>query len=90
MEVIMSADRHPSPPHYSLQPGGKRQCGAGSHNPQACPDVKCNNTSWFSQLTWVLLGFRTPPNEGLDVFQVEMVFRDLVSVVAQAAALAYM
>ncbi|KAK3881459.1 hypothetical protein Pcinc_014115 [Petrolisthes cinctipes] len=35
---------------------------------------RCNNSTWSSQLPWVLLGLRTTPKEGLDASPAEMVF----------------
>ncbi|KAK3889682.1 hypothetical protein Pcinc_006248 [Petrolisthes cinctipes] len=35
---------------------------------------RCNNSTWSSQLPWVLLGLRTTPKEGVDASPAEMVF----------------
>ncbi|KAK3889024.1 hypothetical protein Pcinc_006900 [Petrolisthes cinctipes] len=36
--------------------------------------LRCNNSTWSSQLPWVLLGLRSTPKEGLDASPAEMVF----------------
>ncbi|XP_068245238.1 uncharacterized protein [Palaemon carinicauda] len=34
----------------------------------------CNDSNWFTQLPWILLGLRTTPKDGLDFSTAEMVY----------------
>ncbi|KAK3885064.1 hypothetical protein Pcinc_010718 [Petrolisthes cinctipes] len=44
---------------------------------------RCNNSTWSSQLPWVLLGLRTTPKEGLDASPAEMVFGEPLVVLGE-------
>ncbi|XP_068247821.1 uncharacterized protein [Palaemon carinicauda] len=40
-------------------------------------------TNWFTQLTWVLLGLRTTPKNDLNILAADMVYSDLLVVLAE-------
>ncbi|XP_068250589.1 uncharacterized protein [Palaemon carinicauda] len=53
------------------------------HTLKAAVMSHCNDSNWFTQLSWVLLGWKATLWDGLDVLAAEMVYCDLLVISAE-------